>query len=220
MWRRAALRLMIGTGCLRLLVSCDDLSKSWPSELVNKPTTLCEIGCTSSSGCLSCAEGSKRCDDGLTVRRCSAGCWEKAESCVPPGGCVVPPGGSARCADSLDDCAAIRDAYEEALRQADITIVRSGSPSLAAGAYNAACSDADCVMDPGHCAAGLDTCWLLGRPAPEIGRLASLHQALGCPPVLECNCPPAVVATCESGVNGAPAWQNGSISATNACIVH
>jgi len=73
---------------------------------------------------------------------------------VLPAGSVAPSATRALCGDSLDDCADIRDACEEALRQTDITIVRSDPPSLAPGAYVPACSEDDCVMRPGHCPAG------------------------------------------------------------------
>jgi hypothetical protein len=52
-------------------------------------------------------------------------------------------------------------------------------------------------VSEGHCARGLDTCWLISTgPDPELDRLAGLYQALGCPALGACDCPPAPVATC------------------------
>jgi hypothetical protein len=184
------------------------------------PVPICGEGCRSQCGCCRCAPGERYCD-GETIFECKAGCYGPVETCATVEACV-PSGhdSSAFCADSVDDCEAVRNVYESLLASLNVTPLPRDSASLEPGAYNPACAESDCAVQAGHCQSGLGPCWFLGRVQPELDRLASLYASLGCPAVATCDCPsPVMEAHCETGQDGTPAWSSGSISATYACIV-
>jgi hypothetical protein len=111
--------------------------------------------------------------------------------CSGPNRCVEI-GASAICAESIDDCGTVRDAYEKYVKNTfHLAEVRSGSGPLAPGIYDRAGSPWECSVLQGHCAQGLDTCWLVGNEGAlsSLDRYASLYQSLGCPSLGPCDCP-------------------------------
>jgi hypothetical protein len=185
------------------------------------PVPICGEGCVSQCGCCTCSTGQRYCEGG-TLFECTGGCFSPVEICPTVESCVTfTSDGSSFCAKSPADCDAVRSAYESWLVYLDVTPLPTDSASLKPGAYNPGCSESDCAVQAGHCQTGLGPCWFLGRLAPELDRLSSLYASLGCPAVTTCNCPdPVMDVHCETGPNGMPAWTNGNISATTACIVH
>jgi hypothetical protein len=98
--------------------------------------------------------------------------------------------------------------------------VLAGSAGLMPGAYNFACDQADCGIVAGHCDLGLGACWYLGRPQPELDRLASLYASLGCAKSTPCQCPAASVsAICEANPDGGSWMVSSGTYATFACVV-
>jgi hypothetical protein len=86
--------------------------------------------------------------------------------------------------------------------------------------YNPGCAPSDCGVVAGHCDLGLGACWYLGRPQPELDRLANLYQSLGCATSMPCACPPATVsATCETNPDGGSWMVEPGLSYSYACIV-
>jgi hypothetical protein len=129
------------------------------------------------------------CTGGL-VYRCKGGgmCFDVVEVCPDKDSCIVSD-----CARSVDDCDAIRTAYEATLVPSMggsvVAVVRSGAEGLAPGSYGPGCAG-NCAVVAGDCDAGLDTCWLVGYRTSEMDRLASLYKRLGCPAISQCDCPP------------------------------
>ena len=149
---------------------------------------------------------------------CNGDCFERVAKCETRAACYAGAA-TGRCAGSLDDCEAIRAAYAE--WSSGVTTVTSGSPSLAPGVYGFGCSsDDDCRLLPGHCDAGLDTCWMLGRPRPILDELAALFQELGCAASTTCECPPAGVSgACTIGPEPYDRWITDGVSYEFACVM-
>jgi len=186
-----------------LLLACFALSAVscvWPE---NGTSLSCECGapprcgtaCTASCGC--CPVGASECSSaGIILKNANLNCYDV----IPCSGldrCVVGSNGPV-CAESKSDCETVRAAYEAWLRSLPMATVRSGSGLLDAGTYpDIQCPEA-CKVTEGNCAQGLDTCWFLSYgPDPERDRLANLYQALACPALGPCNCPPAPIASCQ-----------------------
>jgi hypothetical protein len=156
-----------------------------------------------------------RCDDPR--------CYSVVDMCPSADSCVDVPGllGSAFCARSRADCQKIASAYGATAAAANITPVLAGSSGLKPGAYNFGCAPADCAVVAGHCDVGLGACWYLGRPQPELDRLASLYMSLGCANSTVCQCPAAnVTAGCETNPDGGSWMVSNGEYATYACVVH
>jgi hypothetical protein len=194
------------------LASCSDGS-DFPCPELGAPRVCGEVlECSSACGLLA-----PRCD-GTTILRCNGDCFERVANCKNRAACEAGKA-TGRCADSLDDCEAIRAAYAE--WSSGMTTVTSGSPSLAPGVYGFGCSlDDDCRLLPGHCDAGLDTCWLLGRPRPILDELAALFQELGCAATTTCDCPPAGVSgVCTIGPEPYGHWESDGVAYKFACVM-
>jgi hypothetical protein len=158
------------------------------------------------------------------VLRCdaSAGCFALVDTCPSADACVIAPGAvdTAFCARSRADCPRIARAYQATVAAASLPAVPPGSSGLAPGVYNPGCAPADCAVVPGHCDLGLGACWYLGRPQPQLDRLAALYASLGCATPTPCACPPAQVsASCEANPDGGEWVVSPGITATNACLV-
>jgi hypothetical protein len=183
----------------------------------------CGSACGSSCGCCSCYLGNAYCDGDRVLRCNQPTCYDVFDTC-PAGACVYAPGtttSAASCARSAADCPAIANAYAATVAAGNLTAVPAGSSGLTPGEYNFACSPIDCGIVPGHCDLGLGACWYLGRPQPQLDRLAALYQSLACATSTPCSCPPQqATATCETNPDGG-SWvlDGGSILATYACVV-
>lgn len=169
----------------------------------------CGQQCTSKCGC--CGIGSSQCAaGGIIVGRLT--CYDFVP-CSGPDRCVVGNNGPV-CAESSGDCADVRSAYEDRLRYS--LLIRSGSPALASGPYNDIQCPNACTVSAGHCAQGLDTCWILplyfSGPDTELDRLANLYQSLGCPTLGACNCPPAPSTSCQFDTSKAQGSERGPLT--------
>lgn len=118
------------------------------------------------------------------------------------------------CAESTNDCGAVQATYEAQLQVGHPPTVRTGSEPLAAGLYPDTQCPYMCQVSPGHCAQGLDTCWFIYPPSPELDRLATLYESLGCPPLGPCTCPPAPDVTCEFDSSKASGDYRGPLTCT------
>jgi len=209
-WAGRALAL----GVIALLsASCE-----WPNA---EGTLRCECGapppcgqaCQAKCGC--CPINASACaPDGIIVGR--GNCYDFTP-CSGSDRCVMGKQGPV-CAESSGDCEDVRTAYEGALAYS--LTVRSGAPALAAGPYrDIQCPNA-CTVSPGHCAQGLDTCWILQKyfsdQNPELDRLANLYQSLGCPSLGPCSCPPVSLTSCEFDTSMAQGDYRGPLT----CMVH
>jgi hypothetical protein len=146
-------------------------------------------------------------------------CYAVADTCPTADACIVTSAG-AQCARSTADCPAIADAYAYAIANANVTPVLAGTSGLQPGVYNPGCAAADCGIVPGHCDLGLGACWYLGRPQPELDKLAALYESLGCATSTPCQCPPLHIdASCETNPDGGE-WSDGpGVEFTYACVV-
>lgn len=186
-------------GCIALaLASCGQ-----PADGVARcecgAAPRCGEACTARCGC--CPEYGSTCSaNGIIVGKGS--CYETIP-CSGPGRCVVGNDGPV-CAESTNNCEAVRTAYESGLRFS--LAVRAKSAPLAPGAYSTVECPEACHVSQGHCAQGLDTCWLLpyyGTSDSELDRIANLYAALGCPALAACDCPPAPITSCQFPSDGA-----------------
>lgn len=179
------------------------------------PAPKCGEQCTSTCGCDYATSGPACSDEGVVDGNANHTCYQLVTACSQPGRCLNGPNGPA-CMESKADCDTVRAAYENQLA-GYAAIVRSGDGPLAPGSYSDVQCAASCKVYSGHCAQGLDTCWLLPKylasSNPELDRLADLYQTLGCPALGHCDCPPAPVAVCKYGE------RLGSDPAPLTCIV-
>jgi hypothetical protein len=178
-------------------------------------TPICGEPC-GPCGCRPCFEGAEPfCAPQGDVYRCVEGrqCHELVETCPDPDACVA-----GHCASSEEDCELVRTTYEAHLSPSRggsiVAVIRAGSTTLAPGVYGPGCAS-NCQVVHGDCAAGLDTCWLVGYRTAEMDRLASLYQRLGCPPLTDdCQCPPLTTRiACE------PLQETDPNQPWNACVV-
>jgi hypothetical protein len=162
----------------------------------------CGDSCKSTCGC--CSIGPAMCvPEGIMRTDQARNCYYDVMPCSAPGRCVVGSMGPV-CAESAGDCETVRSAYEAELQRTQMITVRTGQAPLPSGPYRSTSCPEACQASAGHCAQGLDTCWFLSfGPDDELGRLATLYQALRCPALGPCVCPPAPVATCEYDSSGA-----------------
>jgi hypothetical protein len=209
MWRRVAGLAGLGAVLAWSPVSCE------------RSATRCECGapprcgevCQAACGC--CRVGPSSCaPEGIVRTDQSLNCYAELIPCSAMNRCVPAIGGP-MCAESVDDCEAVRAAYEAHLHSAGPTTLRTGSGPLPTGLYrNLQCPDG-CRVSAGHCAQGLDTCWFLSYgPDPELDRLAALYETLGCPTLGPCSCPPAPEATCQFDNSGAAGAHRGPLTCT------
>jgi hypothetical protein len=190
--------------------SCSFEGVSVPSECGCGQPPICGSSCQSECGCCS-AFGATCSEQGILIGHGS--CYEFVP-CSAPNRCVFGENGPI-CAESTNECEAVRLTYESYLHTPSMGIVRSGSEPLAAGVYESIQCPDRCQVSEGHCAQGLDTCWFLAyRPTPELDRLASLYQELGCPSLGQCDCPPAPIASCQPDPRGAMGDYAGPIRCT------
>ena len=195
-------------------MSCFDGRSGGPiGDCFPRPPPVCGSVCDNpcGSGCAPCGHASdvKWCSEGQVLRCRDSSCVEVVEVCPEADACVTTS-----CAKSVNDCGAVRDAYEAELGRATAAVVREGAAGLTAGEYGESCPG-DCAVVAGDCAVGLETCWLVGWRSSEIERLAALYARLGCPGAKACNCPPldvALTVTCR-GVSSA----DGGV-VHNACV--
>ena len=177
---------------------CNDKSGGLNVDCFPWPARVCgeECGNPCGGGCALCfPEGEVSCAYGK-VTRCRRTCVEVLEVCSKADACALTT-----CAESVDDCDAVRDAYNAQLQivpSASIAaVVREGDGGLPPGEYGYGCPN-DCSVVPGDCAVGLETCWLVGWRTAEMDRLAALYERLGCSEKKECDCPPLdVTVTCQ-----------------------
>jgi len=147
------------------------------------------------------------------------GCFDLIP-CPDRDSCFLKDNLEAVCAESINDCDGVRQAYDNEIALSPITTARSGSSALIPGVYAPPCIPNDCEIVPGHCAAGLDTCWFVGKPSAELERLASLYTRLGCASSVECVCPePPFAIACEVAPDGGT-WNVEGEHYTSACVVH
>jgi hypothetical protein len=179
---------------------------------------VCGQGCGSPCGCASCS-GDSYCKDAQLFGCVSFVCYGVIDTCPSADACIVTRSG-AQCARSNADCGAIADAYAYAVSGANITPALTGSSGLKPGVYNLGCSAADCNIVSGHCDLGLGACWYMGRPQPELDKLAALYQSLGCATSTPCQCPPQqVTASCQSNPDGGVWRSSPGVLDTYACVV-
>jgi hypothetical protein len=146
-------------------------------------------------------------------------CYDVTDTCPSADACIVTSTG-ARCARTKADCPAIADAYAAYVAAVDITPVLPGPSGLRPGIYNPGCLPIDCGVIPGHCDVGLGACFYLGRPQPELDKLAALYHSLGCDKPTQCQCPSQQVhATCETNPDGGSWSLSPGFTSTNACVV-
>lgn len=174
----------------------------------------CGSGCSSRCGC--CGVGPSTCStEGIVRTDLTRNCYEAVVPCSGPDRCVIGSDGP-MCAESKSDCETVRAAYQARLERSGraTTTVRTGS-ALAAGLYRDIQCPQYCIVSPGHCAQGLDTCWFLSYgPDPELDRLAALYQELGCPSLGPCICSPAPDASCQDDSAGAAGSYQGPLICT------
>lgn len=214
MWHR--LLAVVGFGAL--LATC----AVWDTGSERKTEPPCECGvaprcgqsCTASCGC--CGVGQSACSpEGIIRADLSRNCYDLVP-CSTLNRCVAAIDGPT-CAESAKDCEAVRSAYEVELQRGHPMIARTGSEPFAAGFYPKIQCPESCKVSQGHCAQGLDTCWLVSYgPDPELDRLATLYEALGCPPLGVCNCPRAPEASCQFDSSGAAGAYRGPLT----CMIH
>ncbi len=171
-------------------------------------TPMCGNACTAECGC--CPRFASTClPNGISVGRGS--CYEFVP-CSGPDRCVVGKNGPV-CAESTSDCEAVRADYEARLTSPLAAVVRAGAGPLAPGPYRNVMCPETCRVSAGHCAQGLATCWLLSYETnPELDRIANLYQALGCPALGPCSCPPAPIASCQFDASGAAGGYSGPLT--------
>ena len=184
-------------------------------ECLPSPAPACDQPCQHACGCSAPTEACV--GDHLVAPH--GNCVAVRQVCRP-GACIDDPNrlGDARCAANCQD---VKLAYARARSEAGIYAAVSGHEPLGPGPYNgsSSCEPADCVVTPGHCNAGLDTCWYLGPPIEKLERLAELYIELDCPADLTCDCPaPPNNVTCEMSQEGFEVWGRfGKFS--HACVV-
>jgi len=212
------LAVVLGCG----LATCFSENRANQSDCFPRETPLCGEECanTCGGGCRECLQGDTECRNGHVLRcgdgkapeanqvRTAYSCFSVADECAD--GTCVAPGASLNpnfCARSVNDCDAIRAAYEATIFPSQggsvVAVVREGS-GLAPDAVAEGCPD-DCAVVHGDCNAGLGTCWLVGWRTDTMDFLADLYQRMGCPPVTStCNCAPlGVQLTCrQTGTYG------------------
>jgi hypothetical protein len=181
----------------------------------------CELGVTPPCGQMCRGKcGCHRMDysscapDGILVGR--GECYDFTP-CSGPDRCVMGSQG-ASCAESNADCGDVHVAYETGLGYS--LTVRSGAPALAIGPKRDIHCPEACTVLQGHCAQGLDTCWLLPKyfagPETELDRLADLYQSLGCPSLGRCECPPSPLTSCQFDASLAKGMYRGPLT----CMVN
>ena len=210
MWRRVAGIVGLGAVLVWSPVSC---------TLEGETSTPCECGaaprcgetCKAACGC--CRVGPSFCSpEGIVRTDERMDCYYDVIPCSAANRCVNALSAPI-CAESVDDCEAVRSAYETRLRWTRATTLRTGSGPLAAGRYRSIQCPESCKVFAGHCAHGLDTCWFLSyEPDAELDRLAALYETLGCSPLGPCSCPPAPEATCEFDSSGAAGAYRGPLT--------
>ena len=159
---------------------------------------VCPGTCSSECGCCSCSSGTREClSDG--IYECTGFCRQRVKACAPDA-CVQLRDGTAICAETIDDCAVIKRAYEEAVARFSSAqrerSVEPGMPTLKAGSYSlfdTSCERATgCTVQMGHCEDGLGgPCWYLAESGQPLDHYAALYQRLGCATPTTCDCPAA-----------------------------
>jgi hypothetical protein len=202
--------LVMAVACLLGVGSCLDADQ--PDRRTLCECSLpprCGTACTSECGC--CPTSGSHCSSEGILRSSARGDCYDLIPCSAPNRCVVGAYGAV-CAESTNDCEAVRAAYEAPLASRLITTVRSGSGPLPPGTYPSYCPEA-CQVSEGHCAQGLGTCWLLSYgPDQELDRLANLYRELDCPPFGTCNCPAKPSASCQYDSSRATASYSGPLT--------
>lgn len=193
-------------------------SEPWAAEsCLPPPAPECGQPCQSPCGCSEPV--SEACLPGDRLARANGSCLSVQQVCSP-GACIDEPNRTdARCAANCSD---VKLAYAAARQRSGVAGAVSGRAPLEPGPYNgsSSCEPGDCVVTPGYCDLGLDTCWYLGPPIEELEQLAKLYVELGCPADLTCDdCPaPPANVTCEMSEVGFEVWgRSGRFS--HACVV-
>lgn len=177
-------------------------------------TPICPGACESTCGCCSCSRGWRECgSDG--VYECTGACRQLVQKCSTPDACINLKGGTAICAESADDCAAVKRAYAEAVASFSSTLrartVEQGMPPLAATSYelyDTHCRQpSGCEVQMGHCEDGLGgPCWYLAESGQPLDHYAELYRRLGCATPTTCDCPSAAIdVSCQEDPAGARA---------------